>query len=284
VIDMPEDVTLLIVDGVMSWGFSVRAALTSAGSQSYPLPPPTTLVGALAAAYARLNYLPEVVATGGDIYSRVREFVGMIPWATIKFRRYIISYSDLGRLARAHYLRGEYRSFEHVDKWFGVSSFGKVYAPYTPFRIVYVVGGRTGSVDLKELLKASLSIVSIGSKEGLVHVRDARVVKGRVILDKDKVVKTPYYTLRGLVKDFDVSRASIVRMPPYPPPLSYYRIREVSTISKAHVDYIVPYMEGPILRPEPIEIWRLSDDASIIEFSIDGTKEYIVTPKPRPSM
>ncbi len=260
----------LVVDGVFNWGFSVRAVYTSAASQPYPLPPPTTLVGALAASYVRIKGLPEVIIKNGMIYSRAAELLNDVLWATIKIHSYAIMYSDMGRLVRTHYLRDEYR--RDPKRWFGISSVGKVYSN-SSFRIIYILRG-TNKVPYETLGR---SIVSLGSKEGLVHIKDSRVVDA-VVTGKKYDIETPYYTFRRLIEDYEVGTGVIVKMPPYPPPISYYRVREVVGITEVHEDYVIPYMEGQVITGRPISIHEVSDDAMVIEVNIEGEKEYVIAP------
>ena len=261
----------LVVDGVFNWGFSVRAVYTSAASRPYPLPPPTTLVGALAAAYARIKGLSEVTIKNEILYSRAVELINKVLWATMKIYSYAAMYSDMGRLVRTHYLRDEYR--RDPKRWFGVSSVGKVYTS-SAFRILYILRGAN---DLPYDVLGR-SITSLGSKEGLVHIRNSRIARA-VVTNKKYDVETPYYTLRRLVENYDIGTGIIVKMPPYPPPISYYKVREVVGISEVHEDYLMPYMEGQIVTGRPIDIYEVSDDASVIEVSVDGEKEYVIIPQ-----
>jgi len=260
----------LVVDGVFNWGFSVRAVYASAASQPYPLPPPTTLVGALAASHARIKRLPEVIVKNDMIYSRATELLSDVLWATIKIRGYAVMYSDMGKLVRSHYLRDEYR--RDSKRWFGVSSVGKVYSN-SSFRIIYILRGAS-RVPYETLGR---SIVSLGSKEGLVYIRDSRVVNA-VVTSRKYDIETPYYTLRRLIEGYD--GGTVVKMPPYPPPVSHYRVREVVGITEVHEDYVIPRMEGQVVTGESINIHEVSDDALVIEVSIDGEKEYVIAPPP----
>ncbi len=261
----------LVVDGIFSWGYSIRAAYTSAASQSYPLPPPTTLVGALAAAYARIKKLPEVSVRNNEIYSRVADILSDVLWATIRIPKYAIMHSDLSRLARAHYLRATHR--RDASKWFGVSSLGKVYSN-SPFRITYIVRQDT-KLPLEVLGRC---IISLGSKEGLVHIKDVRVVKAEVIKERHDI-KTPYYTLRKLIIDYDEGTGTIVKMPPYPPPQSYYRVRNVSGITRVHDDYVAPLMEGPVLTGRNIRVLEVSENALVLKLVVNNDVEYIIAPR-----
>ncbi len=261
----------LIVDGVFNWGYSIRAAFTSAASQPYPLPPPTTLVGALAAAYARIKKLPEVTVRNSELYSRVVDVLSDVVWATIRVARYAVMYSDMCKLARAHYLRATHR--RDVSKWFGVSSLGKVYTS-SPFRIIYLVK-RDTELPLEVLGRC---IISLGSKEGLVHIKDVRVAEAEVIKEKHDI-RTPYYTLRRLIVDYDESTGTIVKMPAYPPPQSYYRVREVSGITRVHEDYVAPFMEGPVLTGRSVHVTEVTDDAQVLKIAMDSDVEYVIAPR-----
>ena len=63
------DKMILRVKAGLSWGFMIHVPFQTASPQPIPYPPPTTLVGALAAAYARWKDYPETLLFNGRPYS-----------------------------------------------------------------------------------------------------------------------------------------------------------------------------------------------------------------------
>ncbi len=165
---------------VFSWGYSVRPPGLSAGGPSLPLPPPSTLVGALAAGLAR--------ALGWSEYSlepgrRGRVRVASTAWTLARHL--------LGAGAR---LVGGVAVFQDVVKystlpyqtpgnladpaqWFGAQNFGLTIAPGSNVEFVLVFDDtlEEEGVDEGLLRAAAASMFRIGSKESLVSVEDYAV-------------------------------------------------------------------------------------------------------------
>ena len=258
---------VLIVDGEFHWGFSVRAPYTSAGSQSYPLPPPTTLVGALARAYAKLLSKGEVTIINQDLYSTTIELLDYVVWASIKLYRnnYMMPYSDMIRLLRVQYVREPYRI--EPTKWFGVSAFGKVYGN-TKFRIVYIL-----LEDLIEklgrdiIVRMGLGIVSLGSKESIVSISNVKLVDPVKV--KLSSFETPYYVPRTVVDEFDEVTAKVVSMPKYPPRKSYYLLREYIGLEEIHEDYLIPRGPANLIQGSNMKILKITNRAKVLRVEND---------------
>lgn len=169
----------LRVEGEFHWGFSVRYSGPSAAAQSYPVPPPTTLLGALARGLAN----SEAIWRNGSLWSStiiLLDYAKAVTFRYMKCSSHIVAlpapYTDLIRLFRAPYIRKDHRRPEERDRWFGVAGFGKIYAPITAFEIVYIFDkGVLKSFPEEKLLHAALSITNLGSKESLVSIQRAEL-------------------------------------------------------------------------------------------------------------
>ncbi len=144
------------------WGWSIRPPLTSAGGASYPLPPPSTIIGALLASrgpwrdltVSREGLLLPMAAARGVF---VTASAGLIDG-------YVVPTYDTARILNIPYLRPDNRRFP--AQWFGIAAFGVTYvSPGT--RLCVGVVARLEPRLLEEML---WGITRLGSKEGLVSV------------------------------------------------------------------------------------------------------------------
>jgi CRISPR-associated Cas5-like protein len=188
---------LLRVEGVFHWGFWVRQAYASARQDTLPVPPPSTLVGALASGLAaalrdlcgvgvaELRY-SESVAEVPLILKLVR--AGAIVEVYFKILDgYGIRKADITRQFQVPYIR--YEDLWNKSQWFDVKPVGKVYAPNTRFEIAYLINLTNAELVLREMCRgidvenllrlAALSISRVGPVEGIVTMY-------KVYLDKVK--------------------------------------------------------------------------------------------------
>ncbi|AHC52233.1 CRISPR-associated protein Cas5 [Sulfolobus acidocaldarius SUSAZ] len=162
----------ILIVGKHHWGYSVRYPSASAGGESFPMPPVSTLIGALSRGYC--NH-----AVNERNESCTKEFVDQLAKKDLFWITYgteeplMIRYSDLMREERVPYRQEKNRKLEEMQNWFGVSAFGKIYAPMTTFNVLLLLRGK------EELWrKLAWQVTSLGSKESLVSV--LKVIEGEV--------------------------------------------------------------------------------------------------------
>jgi CRISPR-associated protein Cas5a/b/c len=179
---------LIRVEGVFHWGFWVRQAYASARQDAVPLPPPSTLVGALAsglatvlrdvckAPVAELGYTAEAIEV--PLIAKLIKSSTVIETYFKVVNGYGIKRVDITRMFQAPYIRRA--NLQDVMQWFAVRTVGKVYSPHMRFEAAYLVDlakaesifkGVCKGLAVESLLKlGALSISRIGPVEGIVTV------------------------------------------------------------------------------------------------------------------
>ena len=145
-------------------GISVFASLASTSTPVYPLPPPTTLVGALAYPFLRSRYLRELDGQ----YSTAHRLLDSVMYVTAGAKGYSVS-RDVERIYQSIYqkkARWEKPEYRYSIGVRGVATYldDKLY-------VVYI------SRD-EQVLKYVYGITRIGRKES--HVAPRRVIIGKV--------------------------------------------------------------------------------------------------------
>lgn len=208
-----ERPALLFSDIVFAWGFSVKSPFVSAAQLSILLPPPSTLIGSLAYGLAKTLKLPECeLISGGRIASRTRHVVQFIRSAHFGLDKefygtYPIQWTDISRTLALPFLQRPYRKPREKCSWFGIHGFGKVLMPNAHARLAFVVDSNVAKKKLGEkwqqiLKMAASSIISIGSKEGLVSVKSVKIKEAKIELSR---AKTSYYFPRESIDYSDPS-------------------------------------------------------------------------------
>jgi CRISPR-associated protein Cas5a/b/c len=193
---------LLTVHLEFAWGYSVRLPTYGKRQSSFPLPPPSTLLGALAY---------PLMLDSGEYYLETKNLVG----SAQKLRPFVLAASAcFSKDSRAtltedvnRYLIGQFqrkgRRTEPSYR-FGAVPVGKVYAPSQEMILAFALDGEKCSSVLGEdwgekLVAASYSIVRIGSKEGLVSVKLAKLQRAAQI--NGERIKTGFYMPQSAVID-----------------------------------------------------------------------------------
>lgn len=147
---------------------SVHLPYTSASSPVYPLPPPTTLLGALAYSYLKgANIANEIIKDpdSDDVCSPAIKLVNDVPYASAGSKGYI-GYRFLERIYQAPYLRKDYQQQER--QWWGIAQRGGITFHDDELYIFYI----TRDVSIA---KYAWGIVRIGRKESHVSVIDVQI-------------------------------------------------------------------------------------------------------------
>lgn len=189
---------IVLAKAKVLWGYSIKYPTQSGAQDSSPLPPPTTVLGALAASYARYMKLPETRRVDDKIQSTSARLLsdGIVRYCTSGITRPLAAkHSDVSRNIILIYQKHKQRSFH-----FAAQAMGKVYAPLPTSNpddrllLVYVVDD-----DHAELVsKLAWGITSIGNREGMVSVDDVLVHELETV--DEKVIETPFMTPSDMAK------------------------------------------------------------------------------------
>ncbi len=168
----------VVVDVELHWGFSSKTPLATAAQPTFKLPPPTTLLGALA--YA-INYGgPEVEISGNILRSPVTKLFNYIPWITMRTIHpdnpgLLVETLDINRVSLVLGIRAQ-NIKEPLDIW-GIQPHGKIVFPCMEIEAIYFVK----SDRVEEVARAAWGIVRIGTRESLASVRSVEVRSLRMI-------------------------------------------------------------------------------------------------------
>ena len=167
-----KEVKALVIKGLHHWGFSIRVPLQSAAGKSYPVPPPSTIIGALAKPYC----INEVGYSTNNSLSCVVNFIRRkilakeLKWVTYGLiKGAAVPYSDLGRELRSPYRQSGKRT---IKESFGVAAFGKTYSPSSVFVIIAVLDDQAND---EEWVKLGWQMTSLGSKESIVTIMNVSI-------------------------------------------------------------------------------------------------------------
>jgi CRISPR-associated protein Cas5a/b/c len=298
----------LLVEGVFHWGYSVRLISESAAAQQYLVPPPSTLIGALAFSLNLLKDFPEFaeIRTGQqrargrghrsgveeetELMSGAARLLNVVIWATFAFsdelsvsgRAFAVGYSDFIRCFRLIYQRGIRHRWEDYDMWYGIGAHGKVYACGAGFKILYLVdlgSAKERGIEKIDLLQASLSITRLGAKEGLVSIRGASFSDRLDLLEPSKAghIVTEYYFPRELAEDYDGGQVCPL------PRLSeeLWKVRpSIPPALHEHEEFVIPGGRGSILQPGRILVTRVAPGKAFVVRATFGERvETILVPK-----
>jgi len=147
------------------YGVSVYYPQASTTAPAYPLPSPTTLVGALAYPYLRKTTNSEVEIVGGRPCSPARRLLGKVLYASAGAESYSVS-RDVERLLQVIYLRKAH--WGRAEMMYTVGVRGVTYYLNDDLYVLYVVSDRS-------LADYAYGIVRLGRKESLVTVEEVVV-------------------------------------------------------------------------------------------------------------
>lgn len=182
----------------MAWGWSLKYPGQSAAQQALPLPPPTTLIGALSKSIVSLKGEGgEVLKEGSKYYSKASDALKYVSYVTCGVPNgKIVTYMDMSRNLSAPYLRRTHR--RDMERWFAVQAMGRSFCVGGKLLIAYVI---KQDADDELVYKAASILSRIGSKESIVSVDsikmfDIRLNKHEGHVDTcfyvpEEVVETP---------------------------------------------------------------------------------------------
>jgi CRISPR-associated protein Cas5a/b/c len=177
------------------WGFRVALPLYTATQPTFKIPPPTTLLGALAYQALRTSR-PEVIIEGGSLLSSTVELLNVINWVTGRFQDFnpkaAIEVIDLTRYITTLGVRtgNLYPGSPYI--W-AVQGRGKVYLPSVTLEAVYLTR------DPESVERWATGIWRLGSRECPVSVVEVNTYP--VELAPVDVVTTSFMLPEYLVKE-----------------------------------------------------------------------------------
>jgi len=191
---------LIVVSFSCLWGFSTLFPRFTASAESYPVPTPTTLVGALAKPYLKLIgddselYLDE---KSGTIVSSAARLLDKVKYVTAGIKGFSVPFQDLEYISKVLYeqegnLRSNVRNF--LSYAFSALARGKTslltYSEEGLRGEVYAIYAVTDD-DAGLLGKAAWGITRVGSKESAVYVKNVHIVEPEIVTDRK--VETMFY-------------------------------------------------------------------------------------------
>lgn len=181
--------------------FSLFVPLTSKASETYPLPPPTTLAGALAYPYFRSRGSLAELEDGVPPVVRLLEDGKLLYAAAAPVGGYVISRA-VERIYQHIYLRGEY--WRDPERAYSIAP--RSLSWINGLVALYIVAD-------PELAKCAHGIVRLGRKETLVSVGRVVVKDVREVRGDSSACFTRFYFPLGIADDYDRSGSLIVSMP-----------------------------------------------------------------------
>ncbi len=183
------------------WGYALRVVPFSKSKPALPVPPPTTLIGALA---YPLNIMLGIPENNGEV-SGADRYRNLFISVNARIDVPIIKYGDI---TRVFWYRKEEKTVQSdaisLEKVYSVSGEGSI-------DIIYVVDENEAERvvgDLNILKLAAWGISRIGSKESIVSVKDVELRKANLV-ERDKI-ETDYYfmgyakLIKGDLISFDI--------------------------------------------------------------------------------
>ena len=237
---------------IIHWGFSSRKYVTSKTRESYLIPPPTTLIGALSYGLALIKKIPEEKddRSSADL---IREKILSV---NTKINSPFVSYSDLSRIL---WFREREKSIK-----FDAVAIGKTYKGVSEdtknigdIEVIYLFKD-LGEDERKDLFLASLSISRVGGSYGVVSVAYSEYGYAEKI-SRDEVNKycVNYSTWSDLVevenKDVPYLKELVID----------YRRSVIGDYTSAVFREHLYFYRTDLLRPECSKVKLISDKASI---------------------
>ena len=173
----------------LSWGMRIRPPATSAGGPSLPLPPPSTVIGALARGIASIKGWGEMEGEGEARSTAYRLAKHVLAAGAGILEGFVALYSDTMRYLSIPYMRRENR--RQPSLWFGAQAFGVAMAANS--RLCLAASFSDSLIDegigLRDLEAAAWGLTCLGSKEGIVSVEEA----GAGVIEASRGGVTGYY-------------------------------------------------------------------------------------------
>jgi len=215
------------------YGTSIALPLASTSTPIYPLPPPTTVLGALAYPYLRLRELRGEAKPYEDLRQhaeKLKKLLGDVVYVAAGAEGYV-SIRTLEQIYQEIYLRKQ-----HWGKGMAFSVGVKGLTTYADNVLLLLYIAKD-----PDILRYTYGIVRVGRKEDIVAVEDVIIDRLEKYVNGSQfaTVTTPFYVLRRLVES--CSNAKEFSMP----------VLNVSnfgaTVEPVTEEFYVPSGLGPIM-------------------------------------
>ena len=194
-----------------AWGYSIREPNTTALQPALPLPPPTTIVGAVSYGLAKLFDIGETYRDKqGKLKSLAEEMYNASVYAGASLAGAAVIHNDINRYLMRPFARNANRSKPEYQ--FAAISAGKVYingsikllATFDLDKInqIWPISELSSNIE-KDLERAAHYITRIGSKESIVSVTSVKA--GKPTMVNDKKICTSLYQSENAVSLEDVT-------------------------------------------------------------------------------
>lgn len=268
-----QDIGVFYARTSLTWGFTVRYKGVSAAQPSYPIPPPTTVVGAFGYPLARLlglnphdkevekygdgflisppmkAFLESTLAASAALL-RTRGSAGGVSVYLEPSRIIGLVYKTGGqveRVKKAKIYTSEFYS-EALGVMLPVQAVGSAYAPGLVLDLLWIVDvgklvkelGVSRESFEKAASKAVYGVVRIGSKEGLVSLHTASYYNSAKILSPGEKFRTRFYVDARCVEALDKEYAPEIELPG----IHYDTSRFYIASQSASQNLIIPLPEG----------------------------------------
>ncbi len=218
----------------LHWGFSIKHPSYSAAQPSFRVPPPTSLLGALAYAVNRSGGGIEVSVDGRVIYSSVANMLDRVLWITYRVEgldpRLLLETRDISRISMIPYVRSDNVYLGSPNLW-GIQVHGKIYSPALMIDTLYFVKARVA----EEVAKVAWGITRVGTKESIASVTSVSIHE--VTLTDLRDGETVYLLPRDVIKEASGDFV-VVRLPSVS--RDWYKLGEVRNVELFMKEYILP--------------------------------------------
>lgn len=248
----------LKVEVAAHWGLSPRITPYSKTRRVLKLPPPTTLIGALAYPYTRYKGLPENISLTLSSATLLSKIVVSVH-ASLEAQATI--YGDVNRVYWYHKARGQAKTDAvALEKMYLTPTKDR---KYPTLNVVYVVDPEKAEELLgfwwSETLEAlAWSITRIGNREATVSTLN--VEPATAVPEETREIETNYYIPSDVVKSVKSGEYTLQE---YVPPT--VDIGDYSTAER--LPYIIPYS---FLEPRPARVsLELKEEAIVLRVGRD---------------
>jgi len=211
------------------YGISVYQPQASTTAPTYPLPPPTTLVGALAYPYLRKSTNSEVEVIGGKLCSPAGRLLNKVLYASAGAEGYFRS-RDIERIFQVIYMRREH--WDKTEMFYTVGARGVTHYLDDDLYVFYIVSDSS-------LLDYIYGIVRLGRKESIVVVEDVTIEELEDVVkavDKGGFTTSFYFPIK-IVAYCPEGVAHVMSMP------KLSEVNFTSTKLPETEEYCIPYKE-----------------------------------------
>jgi len=173
------------------YGTSIALPLASTSTPVYPLPPQTTVLGALAYSYLRLKELRGEIKPVEDLKQHVKDLLDRVVYVAAGTESYV-SLRTLEQIYQEVYLRKQHRG---KGMEFSVGVKGLTTYADNVLLLLYIAKD-------PGVLRYAYGIARMGRKEDIVAVEDVVIdrLETSVKIAQFASVETPFYTPRRLVE------------------------------------------------------------------------------------